>query len=91
MKEVIKNQNKMKTKSKKSISSLKKQKVDGKKVKGGNILAGHLDGPSAEGLHAGNAHNVSSADSHSASAGHFSGRPGQNRPNAGKFIPKPGN
>ena len=43
----------MKTKSKKSISSLKKQKVDGKKVKGGNIAAGHLHGASTEGLNAG--------------------------------------
>ena len=49
----------MKTKSKKSIESLKKQKVDGKKVKGGNIVAGHLHGglSAAEGnIQAGNIH-----------------------------------
>ena len=79
----------MKTKSKKSINSLKKQKVDAKKVKGGNIAAGHLDGASVDELHSGSAHNVSAADSNSASAGHFSSKPGlrgrRGRGNIGGF------
>ena len=74
----------MKTKSKKSITSLKKQKVDGKKVKGGNIAVGHLHGASTEGLHAGSAHNVSASDA--VSQGHISGTPDLHRPNPGKII-----
>lgn len=72
-----------KTKTKKSISSLKKQKVDGKKVKGG-ISAGSIHGASSNELTAGSAHNVSGMNTNVVTKGNLSGVPGLHKINPGK-------